>query len=163
MLLILNYIIMILNRNNKSSISEQGYRLTRQRKLVLEILEESQEHLDAEDLYARAKERDPRISLATVYRTLAILKEARLVQEHRLGESHAHFETIQATPHYHFTCLKCGRVIEFEAPQVMEVASKLCESKGLQVTDMHLLFSGYCSVCREDDLNCDENMVRFLG
>jgi len=134
-------------------------KMTRQRKLVLEILEESQEHMDAESLYAEAKRHDPKISLATVYRTLALLKDARLVQEHRLGESHAHFETIQENPHYHFTCLKCGRVIEFESPQVMEVASKLCESKGLQVTDMHLLFSGYCSECREGKLDCSESEV----
>lgn len=140
---------------SRDIIRTHGRRLTRQRKLVLEILEESQEHLDAEALYARAKARDPNISLATVYRTLSLLKEARLVQEHRLGEVHGHFEATQPTPHYHFTCLKCGRVVEFEAPQVMELARKLCESKGLQITEMHLLFSGYCSECREGDSGCE--------
>jgi len=137
------------------SLLTHGRKLTRQRKLVLDILEESQEHLDAESIYAQAKARDANISLATVYRTLALLKETGLVQEHRLGEDHGHFETTQPTPHYHFTCLKCGRVVEFEAPQVMEVARKLCESKGLQVIDMHLLFSGYCWECREEDTNCE--------
>ena len=137
------------------TIRTHGRRLTRQRKLVLEILEGSQEHLDAADLYQQAKARDSNISLATVYRTLTLLKEAGLVQEHQLGENHAHFETTQPTPHYHFTCLKCGRVIEFEAPQVMDVARKLSESKGMQITNMRLLFSGYCSECREGGWNCE--------
>jgi len=136
-------------RQRLEMIRTLGHRLTRQRRLVLEILEENLEHPDAETLYDQAKARDPNISLATIYRSLALLKEAGLVKEHRLGEDHGHFETAQASPHYHFTCLKCGNVIEFEAPQVMEVARTLCESKGLQITDVHLLFSGYCSRCRE--------------
>jgi Fe2+ or Zn2+ uptake regulation protein len=143
------------HKNSLDSIHTHGRKLTRQRKLVLEILEESQEHLDAESIYAQAKARDVNISLATVYRTLTLLKETGLVQEHRLGEDHGHFETTQPTPHYHFTCLKCGKVVEFEAPQVREAARKLCESEGLQITDMHLLFSGYCKECRKGGEICE--------
>jgi Fur family ferric uptake transcriptional regulator len=125
-----------------------GYRLTRQRRLVMEVLEESAEHLDAETLHDRAKARDPNISLATVYRTLTLLKEVGLVEEHRLGEDHAHYEAVQEDPHYHFTCLKCGRVVEFDAPQVIGVVQELSEREGLQVTDVHLFLSGYCAQCR---------------
>ena len=125
-----------------------GHRLTRQRRLVLDILSESQEHLDAESLYERARARDSRISLATVYRSLALLKEAGLVQEYRLGENHGHFETVQATPHYHFTCVKCGQVIEFEEPQISEATARLCESQGWQVLRFNLHLSGYCANCR---------------
>ena len=141
--------------NYVEQIRSSGRRLTRQRKLVLEILEESQEHLDADAIYDRAKARDPNIGLATVYRSLGLLKEMGLVQEHRLGENHGHFETTQSTPHHHFTCLACGRVVEFESPQVVEVARKLCEIEGLQVTEVHLHFSGYCSKCRADGLGCE--------
>ncbi|HEC34036.1 MAG TPA: transcriptional repressor, partial [Chloroflexi bacterium] len=87
--------------------------------------------------------------LATVYRTLALLKEAGLVEEHRLGEDHAHFEAVRETPHYHFTCLECGRVVEFDAPQVMEVVRVLSEREELQVTDVHLFLGGYCARCQE--------------
>ena len=152
MFLILNMTIQ--QKPPVSTTITPGHRLTHQRKLILEILEKSQEHLDAADLYLQAKARDAHISLATVYRTLAILKEAGLVQENQLGQDHGHFETTQPTPHYHFTCLKCGRVIELDVPQVMEAAHELCESKGLQVTGMHLLFSGYCGECRKGDTNC---------
>ena len=65
-----------------------GRRLTSQRRLILGVLEESDVHLDAETLFVRAKTRDPDISLATVYRTLAVLKEMGLVEEHSLGEEH---------------------------------------------------------------------------
>lgn len=127
-----------------------GHRLTRRRRLVMEVLEESQEHLDAEALHQRAKARDPNISLATVYRTLALLKDVGLVEEHRLGEGHAHFEAVQDVPHYHFTCLACGDVIEFDAPQVMGVVRELSDREGLQITEVHLFLSGYCARCRKE-------------
>jgi len=131
------------------ALRASGRRLTRQRQLVLQVLEESDDHLDADMLYDRAKARDPNISLATVYRSLALLKDVGLVEEHRLGQEHAHFEAVQETPHYHFTCLKCGQVIEFDAPQVDLVVQELADQEGLQVTDVHLLLSGYCTECRE--------------
>jgi Fe2+ or Zn2+ uptake regulation protein len=129
-------------------IRAAGYRLTRQRRLVVDILSESHEHLDAEAIYQRAKERDPRISLATVYRSLALLKQTGIVQEHSLGEGHGHFEAAQPAPHFHFTCRSCGKVIEFEAPQVLQVARKLGETMQLQVDEVQLLLSGFCSQCR---------------
>jgi len=132
------------------NIRSRGYRLTPQRRLVLEILEKSQGHIDAETLYERAKAHDPNISLATVYRTLAVLKEAGLVQEHRLGENHGHFEPTQATPHYHFTCIGCRQVIEFETPAVAEAVQSLTDREGVQVMNIHLSLTGYCSNCREE-------------
>lgn len=137
------------------AVRSQGGRLTHQRQLVLEILDESQGHLDAETVYARARERGARIGLATVYRTLAFLKKAGLVDEHQFGEDHGHFEAVQEDrPHYHFTCLRCGQVVEFQSPQVMEMANKLCESEGLQVVAVELHFSGYCARCRPPGANC---------
>lgn len=134
-----------------ATLRASGFRLTRQRRLVWEVLQESQDHLEAEAVYDRAKARNPNISLATVYRTLALLKRAGLVAEHRLGEDHAHFEVVPETPHYHFTCLKCGCVIEFDAPQVMQVAHELSEREGLRVADVHLLLSGYCAECQKEE------------
>ena len=141
---------MIRGKSLRETLHTSGRRLTRQRRLVLKVLEESREHLDAEGLHDRAKALDPNISLATVYRTLVVLKEMGLVEEHRLGEGHAHFETTQKTPHYHFTCSGCGRVIEFDAPQVVEVLRRLSKQQGLQVTSAHLLVTGLCARCREE-------------
>lgn len=130
------------------AIQTHGGRLTRQRRLIFEVLEESQEHLDAEALYERAKDRDPNISLATVYRSLAMLKEYGLVEEHRLGENHGHFETIQDSPHYHFTCMECGQVLELKDEQVETYLRELCEADGLLITQINLNIAGLCADCR---------------
>jgi len=126
-----------------------GRRWTSQRRLILGVLEESDIHLDAETLFVRAKTRDSDISLATVYRTLAVLKEMGLVEEHRLGEEHAHFEAVRDQPHYHFVCLGCGQVIEFDAPQMAQVERDVSEREGVCVTNIHLRMSGYCAQCQE--------------
>lgn len=126
-----------------------GLRVTRQRQLVWKVLQKSQDHLDAEGLHDLAKAHDANISLATVYRTLAVLKEAGLVEEHWLGEDHAHFEVVPETPHYHFTCLVCGKVLEFDAPQVAQVVHTLSKQEGLEVKDVHLFVSGTCAECRK--------------
>jgi Fur family ferric uptake transcriptional regulator len=133
----------------RQALRAGGYRLTRQRQVILEVLEESDEHLDAGEVYERVRARDARIGMATVYRTLALLKSLGLVQEHRLGEEHSHFETAPEAQHYHFTCRNCGLVIEFEAPQVMEAVQALVDREGLGVDDVHLFVSGRCAACRE--------------
>jgi Fur family transcriptional regulator, ferric uptake regulator len=126
---------------------KQAGRMTRQRRIVLDILAESQEHLDAETIYLLARARDARISLATVYRALALFKRRGLVQEQRLGEGHGHFETTKGEPHDHFTCTACGRVIELEAAQLHELAGQLCAGRGLQMSGVQVLVTGLCAEC----------------
>jgi len=126
-----------------------GRRLTSQRRLILEVLHESSMHLDADGLYDLVKFHDPDISLATVYRTLAVLKEMGLVEEHRLGEGHGHYELVHDSPHYHFTCLRCGRVTEFDTPLVAQIRRELSEREGVHVTHAHLHFSGFCARCHD--------------
>ena len=72
------------------------------------------------------------------------------VEEPRLGEGHAHFEATRSAPHYLFTCTACGRVIEFDAPQVAEVLERLSKQRGLQVTGAHLLVTGRCTRCQDE-------------
>ena len=127
-----------------------GRRLTSQRRLIMAVLEESDAHLDAESLHDQVKLHDPDISLATVYRALAVFKEMGLVEEHRLGEEHGHYESVRDTPHYHFTCLGCGQVTEFDTPLVAQIGRELSEREGLQVTSAHLHLSGYCAQCQKE-------------
>jgi len=137
--------------NLRDEFRAAGRRLTSQRRLVLKVLQESDDHLDAESLFVRTRNRDPDISLATVYRTLAVLKEMDLVEEHRLGEEHSHYEAVHGGPHYHFTCLSCGKVIEFEAPLVEKIEQRLGEQEGVRVKNTHLHVSGYCSQCKDNE------------
>jgi len=138
------------NEHLRDTFRAAGRRLTSQRRLILEVLQESDEHLDAESLYDRAKVRDADVSLATVYRTLAVLKEMGMVEEHRLGEEHGHYEAVRAEPHYHFTCLNCGKVIEFDTPLVKRIERELSEEEGICVVNTHLHVSGFCAQCRDD-------------
>ena len=138
-----------LSERLQDALRSAGRRLTPQRRLILRVLEESDGHLDADALYDRVKARDPDVSLATVYRTLAVLREIGMVEEHRLGEDHGHYEAVRQEPHYHFTCLRCGKVIEFDTPLVAQVEQGLCEQEGVRVTSTHLHVSGYCAQCRD--------------
>jgi Fe2+ or Zn2+ uptake regulation protein len=134
----------------RDTFHAKGRRLTSQRRLILGVLEESGGHLDAETLFVRARTRDPDVSLATVYRTLAVLKEMGLVEEHNLGEEHSHYEAVRDQPHYHFVCLNCGKVIEFDAPLMGRIVREMGEQEGVCITDVHLRLSGYCVQCQDD-------------
>jgi len=144
-----------MNKSNeclRNTFRSAGRRLTTQRRLILEVLEKSEEHLDAEELHEQARIQNPNISLATVYRNLTVLQEMELVEEHRLGEGHSHYEAVQAEPHYHFTCLKCGKVIEFDTSLVAQIEQKLSEREKVRVTGSHLHVSGYCAQCKQDKI-----------
>lgn len=132
----------------QSAIKSRNLRMTDQRRLVLRVLEESDEHLDAEAIYDLVRKQNPRISLATVYRTLALFKELGLISEHKLGEDHSHFETAQNEPHYHFTCLACRKIIEFSAPEIDDILLPRIKKQGLEINEVHLILSGYCADCQ---------------
>ncbi len=136
------------NDHLRDAFRAAGRRMTRQRRVVLRVLEESDGHLEAEAVYLRAMAHDTHVSLATVYRTLAVLKEMGLVEEHRLGEEHGHYEAVRKGPHYHFTCLGCGKVIEFDTPLVAQIEQELSARERVRVTGTHLRVSGYCTQCQ---------------
>jgi Fe2+ or Zn2+ uptake regulation protein len=129
-----------------------GRRLTSQRRLLLKVLAECEEHLDAEAIYDLAKEQDPNISLATVYRTLKVLKEAGIVEEQILDpEGQRRLYEMADKVHYHFTCLGCGRVIEFESPLIEQASAELAAQFDLDVVQTRVHLDGYCADCQEKD------------
>ncbi len=92
--------------------SVPAMRLTRQRQILLDLIDKTGEHLDAESLYHLAREKDPKLNRVTVYRTLKLLKEGGLVDEldlmHQAGEQH-YYETRRKQEHAHVICLNCGK------------------------------------------------------
>jgi len=129
-----------------------GMRLTSQRRTILEVLDESEAHLDAEAVYHQAKERDPNISLATVYRTLAVLREIGLVQQrHLTSDDQRGYYELGDQQHYHFTCLRCGRVIEFDTPHVTQIQQEFSQEMGVQVLQARLYLDGYCPDCIDQE------------
>ena len=136
----------------QQALRRSGMRLTPQRRTILEVLDASGSHLDAEALYYQAKARDPNISLATVYRTLAALKQIGLVQQRHLtpDDQRGYYE-MASQQHYHFTCLRCGRVIEFDTPLIAQIQQELAEEMGVEVLQARLYLQGYCAVCADEE------------
>ncbi|MBN1367376.1 MAG: transcriptional repressor [Dehalococcoidales bacterium] len=126
-----------------------GRPLTAQRRLLLELISEAKGHLDADELYRLAKEKEPPISLATVYRNLRLFKELGFIAESNLGETHSHFEIKGTVEHYHFICLGCGKIIEFDSPLIVKAINKVQRENDFDITSVQLKLEGYCAKCKE--------------
>jgi len=135
----------------EASLRQQGLRLTRQRRILLELLERSGAHLDADRLYRLARERDPKINRVTVYRTLKLLKDTGLVDEldlmHWEGEAH-YYETRMKQEHAHVVCLRCGKVEEYYGEPLRKMRRQIENHLGFQVLMVRTEVGGYCSHCR---------------
>jgi Fur family ferric uptake transcriptional regulator len=125
-----------------------GKRITSQRRLVVDILAQSSEHLDAADIYELGRQRDPRLSLSTVYRTLSMLKETGVVRELHLDDEHHHYELDDEDEHSHLVCLGCGRIIEVDSAAFAQAASALGAAYGFEIASAQVELSGYCAECR---------------
>ncbi len=126
-----------------------GKRVTTQRMLVLQVLAEGKGHLDASEIYERARRSDARLSLSTVYRTLGILKETGVVRELHLDDEHHHYELSGTADHSHLVCSRCGRVVEVDSAGFAEAAKATGKAHGFEVTSAHVELTGYCAGCQD--------------
>ena len=135
----------------KDSLRERGVRLTRQRRILLDLIDHSGRHLDAESLYQMAKEKDPKLNRVTVYRTLKLLKEGGLVDEldlmHYGGDQH-YYETRLKQEHAHIICLRCGKVEEFFGEPLQKLRRQVESHFGFQILLARTEIGGYCSHCQ---------------
>jgi Fe2+ or Zn2+ uptake regulation protein len=138
-------------RNRKYDNPIQGHPLTNQRRLLLELLRDTQGHIDAKELYHRASARDESISQATVYRTLNLFKELGLVEEMRLGKIRCYYEIKQSPEHQHLVCQGCGKVMEFQNPYFQKLIEAVRHEHGFRVTKAELYLEGYCPECEEKE------------
>jgi Fur family ferric uptake transcriptional regulator len=135
----------------QQSLKDRGVRLTRQRRLLLDLIDNSGKHLDADTLYNMAREKDSKLNRVTVYRTLKMLKEGGLVDEldlaHFEGEKH-YYETRLKREHAHIICLRCGRVEEFFGEQLGAVKGQVSSQFGFEIVFARTEIGGYCSHCQ---------------
>jgi Fur family ferric uptake transcriptional regulator len=128
-----------------------GMRLTRQRQILLDLIDKTGRHLDAESLYQLAREQDPKINRVTVYRTLKLLKEGGLVDEldlmHQAGEQH-YYETRRKQEHAHVICLSCGKVEEFFGEPLQRLRRQIEAHFGFQIVLARTEVGGYCPHCQ---------------
>ncbi|MBI4903795.1 MAG: transcriptional repressor [Acidobacteria bacterium] len=135
----------------KDSLRERGVRLTRQRRILLDLIDTSGQHLDAEQLFQMAKKKDPKLNRVTVYRTLKMLKQSGLVDEldlmHYGGDQH-YYETRLKQEHAHVICLRCGKVEEFFGEPIHKLRKQVEENLGFQILLARTEVGGYCSNCQ---------------
>ena len=121
-------------RARKITLSEamegRGLRLTGQRQVIARVLEDASDHPDVEALHARAMAMDPRISLATVYRTVKLFEESGLLEKLDFGDGRARYETAQRAHHDHLIDLDTGDVIEFHDPEIERLKEAIAQRLG---------------------------------
>ena len=117
---------------------ENGMRMTGQRKLIAQVLSEAEDHPDVPELHRRVRERDERISLATVYRTVRQLASAGIVERHAFSDGRNRYEMASKMHHDHLIDLAVGEVIEFHSPQIERLQTEIARRLGYRLVGHRL-------------------------
>jgi len=132
---------------SEQALKAAGMRVTSERSIILGIMRQG--HFDANEIYRRARKKDPRLSLSTVYRTMQAFKRIGLVDELHLSDTHHHYEVKPPVEHHHLVCLGCGRVIEFQYPLSRYVKNMVPEARDFTISECEIRIKGYCSRCSQ--------------
>jgi Fur family transcriptional regulator, ferric uptake regulator len=136
----------------QAALEQRGVRLTRQRKVLLQVMDDAERHLDAGAILERAQKLDPRVHRVTVYRTLDLLKRNGLIDEldllHLRGDQHF-YESHGLRDHIHVACLNCGKVREFESLLYEKLKKQIEKDCGIEITVSRTEVGGYCDQCRK--------------
>jgi len=130
-------------------LKEMGYRLTPQRMMVVEALHDSEQHVSAEDLFARVKAKYPYANISTVYRTLELLKELGLVNEIALGDGCVRFHPAEKGRHHHLVCQKCHKIIDLPEAELAPLEDILSEKHRFKADLKHTAVFGLCDRCQD--------------
>ena len=122
--------------------AQNGLRMTDQRRTVAQVLEESQDHPDVEELYARALKLDPRISIATVYRSVKLFEESGILEKLEFGDGRARYEDAERDHHDHLIDINSGEVVEFIDPDIEALQEKIAKRLGYRLKGHRLELYG---------------------
>jgi Fur family ferric uptake transcriptional regulator len=136
-------------RNLGLRLQAAGYRLTAPRRAVIQVLESDNGHLSPAEVLRRGQRIHPKLSRATVYRTLEVLTSMGLMRPLFLGERGSQVTCVEGG-HHHLLCLSCGRTIHFDDCLVQQVEELIATRVGFDVKSHLLEFYGVCRDCRED-------------
>jgi len=129
------------------ALQDQGYRLTPQRTLILEVIRECDDHVSAEQIYARVREVYPYVNISTVYRTLDLLAGLALVTKTDLGEGRVLYHWAEKGNHHHLICQKCGAVASLDDDLLEPLKQTLLLKFGFQANLDHIAIFGHCAEC----------------
>src|SRR5438876_344703 len=120
----------------------RGLRMTEQRRVIARVLEAATDHPDVEELHRRAAAIDPRISIATVYRTVKLFEDAGVIARHDFGAGRSRYETVPGEHHDHLIDLRSGQVIEFRNEEIEALQQAIAEKLGFRLVDHRLELYG---------------------
>ena len=122
--------------------ADRGLRITEQRRVIAQVLSNSEDHPDVELLHKRASEIDPRISIATVYRTVRLFEEAGILDRHDFGDGRARYEAAPEAHHDHLIDVETGKVVEFVDPELEALQRQIAEKLGYRLVDHRMELYG---------------------
>lgn len=132
-------------------LKEKDLKLTAQRELILEAFLAQGGHVSAEELYQKAREKQPHVGFATVYRTLKHLIQCGLARELDFGDGRIKYEPeFNRRHHDHMICTRCGTYIEFLNPQIEELQEQVSRKHGFKITSHRMQLYGLCQKCQKN-------------
>lgn len=121
---------------------DKGMKMTGQRRIIARVLSESTDHPDVEEVYRRSVGLDPRISIATVYRTVRLFEEANILERHDFGDGRSRYEEATDEHHDHLIDIQSGRVIEFRSQEIEALQKEVAEQHGFRLVGHRLELFG---------------------
>lgn len=136
----------------RSFVSLKGLRNTPEREDIITEIFASPDHFDVDELYLRLRGTGSKISKASIYRNLPLIKECGLIREIWHENGHMHYDPVYGRGHHcHLRCLKCGKVIEFVEKELMTLEKRLGNKYDFEIIEHRLDVTGYCAHCRQTD------------
>jgi Fur family ferric uptake transcriptional regulator len=131
-------------------LDAQGLRLGRARLAIAEVILGAKHHLTPTEIFTETRRKYPRTGLVSVYRTIALLKQAKLITESKFNEKgEPYIEPMRGRPHHdHLFCIRCGEVVEFQNESIEKLQEKVARERGYEITNHSLMIWGVCAACR---------------
>ena len=126
--------------------ADKGLRITEQRRTIARVLGEADDHPDVETLHGRAAAVDPKISIATVYRTVRLFEEAGILERHEFGDGRSRYEAASDAHHDHLIDVETGKVIEFVDEELEMLQRRIAEKLGYRLVDHRMELYGVATV-----------------
>ena len=135
------------SRDIAGELHKLGYRMTPQRMMILAAIENSDDHISAEEIYSQVVAKYPNINISTVYRTLELLKRLGLVTETDLGGGRVRYHPAEKGHHHHLVCRECGAIIDLDESLLAPLKDALLREHQFIADVRHLAIMGRCVKC----------------
>jgi Fur family ferric uptake transcriptional regulator len=131
-------------------LRESGHKMTPQRMMILTSLRHAKGHLSAAAIYEQVRSAYPYVDISTVYRTLTVLKEMRLISETHMGGGDATFEWVASERHHHLICRKCDGVTVLDHQYLEKLGAQIARDSGFRADLDHFAIFGLCAACARE-------------